>query len=392
MRGELVNSTSKRIACLDGIRGVAALWVLIGHALLLSGRLIPVVSQPDLGVDLFIMLSGFLMVYHYQTEPWSDRATTLSFWTRRFFRIAPLYYVALAAAVILGPTLFEARNTVDALRGAAPQQAFRYIDGSFENVLLHVSFLFGAIPSYAFRTPLPDWSLGLEMQFYFLFPLMMLAVPRFGWARAAAAIVVTGLLLAAVLRLAHVQFPMPSFLPLKMQVFMCGMLCAASLKARPRFGLLALAASVVLIAIPIGGSHSLERLAVREVMVICFFAVILHDWIGGWLGGILRRVATLLGSPPFHWAGELSYSVYLIHLLVMIPVTAYVWTTYGNLGGSLRSLIVVAIVAPITYALSFVTFTQIERRGNRLGAAILKELGVRAKERKLTPAEKIAAP
>src|SRR6185369_9258829 len=104
MRGKLANSASKRIACLDGIRGLAALWVLVGHALILSGRFFPVASQLDLGVDLFIMLSGFLMVFHYQTQPWSDRGTTLSFWTRRFFRIAPLYYVALAAALILGPT------------------------------------------------------------------------------------------------------------------------------------------------------------------------------------------------------------------------------------------------------------------------------------------------
>ena len=388
----MVDSVSKRIGCLDGIRGLAAIWVLVGHAMLLTGWRVPFASQPDLGVDLFIMLSGFLMVFHYQSQAWSDRGTAMAFWTRRFFRIAPLYYVVLAAAVFLGPMLYEARMTIDTLRGAEPQEAFRYIDGSVENILIHLSFIFGAIPDYAFRTPLPDWSLGLEMQFYLLFPLMMLAVHRFGWAPAAAAIVGFGLLIAAVLRVGHITFPMPSFLPLKMHVFMCGMLCAASLKERPRFALLALLAGMILIAIPIGGGRSLDKTAVREIMVIGFFAVILHERVGGALGGILKRAAALLGSTPFHWAGELSYSVYLIHLLVMLPVTAYVWTEHGGLSAPLRFLMVVGIVAPVVYALSFVTFTQIEKRGNRLGASLLKQFGVRAKERTLSPAEKIAAP
>jgi len=373
---------------------MAAFWVLIGHALLLTGWRVPIASQPDLGVDLFIMLSGFLMVFHYQSQDWSDRGTALSFWTRRFFRIAPLYYVALAAAVILGAYLYDARQTIDALRGARPQEAIRYIDGSLQNVLLHVSFLFGFLPSYAFRTPLPDWSLGLEMQFYLLFPLMMLAVHRFGWARAAAAIVGIGLLGAATLRFFHVAFPMPSLLALKMHVFMCGMLCAASLKADRRFAAIALVASIFLIAIPVGsGGRPLEKTAIREIMVVGFFALILHDRVGGRLGSLLKRAATLLGSPPFHWAGELSYSVYLMHLLIMIPVAAQVWTAYGSsLAAPWRFAMVIAIVAPVTYLLSFLTFTQIEKRGNRIGASVLKSLGVRARERTLSPAEKIAAP
>lgn len=57
---------SKRIGCLDGLRGLAALWVLLGHSLQLTGWHLPILSSPDLGVDLFIMLSGFLMVFHYR--------------------------------------------------------------------------------------------------------------------------------------------------------------------------------------------------------------------------------------------------------------------------------------------------------------------------------------
>ncbi|WP_352458966.1 MULTISPECIES: acyltransferase family protein [unclassified Mesorhizobium] len=75
--------------------------------MLLTGWQIPIVGEPDLGVDLFIMLSGFLMVFHYQLrqekEPWQRPETWLKFWTRRYFRIAPVFYVMLFLALALGP-------------------------------------------------------------------------------------------------------------------------------------------------------------------------------------------------------------------------------------------------------------------------------------------------
>jgi peptidoglycan/LPS O-acetylase OafA/YrhL len=61
----MAGSTSSRIACLDRLRAIAALWVLAGHCALLTGLSVPVLDLPDLGVDLFMMLSGFLMVFHY---------------------------------------------------------------------------------------------------------------------------------------------------------------------------------------------------------------------------------------------------------------------------------------------------------------------------------------
>ena len=91
---------------LDGLRGFAALWVLVSHAQILSGmRGIPVLSWGELAVDLFMLLSGFLMAHHYvlrqEKEPWDAKATFYTFWLRRFFRIAPLYYFLLFFALLL---------------------------------------------------------------------------------------------------------------------------------------------------------------------------------------------------------------------------------------------------------------------------------------------------
>ena len=130
--------------CLDGLRGLAALWVLAGHCVLFSGWSLPIVDKPDLGVDLFMMLSGFLMVFHYQLrskkEPWSEPGTWLKFWTRRYFRIAPLYYLLLTLTLVLGPTLWAWHSVADHFvsmvgdRHATNRIRLRILDIGLKNV------------------------------------------------------------------------------------------------------------------------------------------------------------------------------------------------------------------------------------------------------------------
>lgn len=151
---------SNHIKCLDGLRGLAALWVLVGHALLLAGWRLPLVSRPDLAVDLFILLSGFLMVLHYELretrEPWYSPATWRTFWVRRFFRIAPLYYLLLVAALLAGPMVGHARESLALIVPGTGTAPARYYDQSFWNVVTHVTFVFGQIPYFSYRTALPD--------------------------------------------------------------------------------------------------------------------------------------------------------------------------------------------------------------------------------------------
>lgn len=198
------------IECLDGLRGLAALWVLVGHAHILTGFKVPLIGDPELGVDLFIMLSGFLMVFHYQRrrsrEPWEATSTWTTFWIRRYFRIAPLYYVMLVAALTLGPLIYDARMVIDAYNGVQPQLASRYLDSSLSNYLSHFSFLFGLSRAYSFRTALPDWSIGLEMQFYAALPFIMIIVGRVGWIKGITGVAAFGALTTYVCHKADTRF------------------------------------------------------------------------------------------------------------------------------------------------------------------------------------------
>ncbi|MBZ9868000.1 acyltransferase [Mesorhizobium sp. CA15] len=383
---------SSRIECLDGLRAAAALWVLVGHCLLLTGWHVPVLGDPALGVDLFIMLSGFLMVFHYQLrqakEPWQRPETWLKFWTRRYFRIAPLFYVMLLFALALGPYLYGSRTVIDAFLQRAPQAPERFLDGSLKNIVAHLTFLFGLSPNLAYRTPLPDWSLGLEMQFYAVFPALMLLVRRFDWIWSAILVAALGGLAVMILESLSVHFPMPSFLPLKIQVFLCGMLLAGVLaQSQPR-PLLHLVLAMALAAIPFGDGYGVSKFLIREALVLGFFALVLYRMLPGSAGVVAKKVAVALGGGVFHVLGELSYSIYLIHLLVLQPVAAFVIARYGQeMDAPLRFAIVLAIVLPVVCLLSFVTYRVIEMPGQQLGRAVLSRFARRKPVLGTTPAE-----
>lgn len=385
-------ATLKRVECLDGLRGLAALWVLVGHGMILAGLHLPLISQPDLGVDLFILLSGFLMVFQYQLrrnfEDWSRFGTWASFWTRRYFRIAPLFYVMLAAALILGPMIYDGRVTIDTFFGRELQQPERYLDGSLTNIWMHLTFLFGLHPSYAYRTPLPDWSLGLEMQFYAVFPLLVLLARRLGWAATALLVTCGSVAIVWMTGRAGIYFPMPALLPLKMHLFLCGMLIAADTDGDRKRLALHFALALVLAAIPIGGRQDMTHAIMRELIVLVFFSLI-H----------LRRIrvvnfaSTLLGTRPFHWLGELSYGVYLLHLLTMQPVAGWVIERWGHgLSDPERFLLVFGIVAPATYAVAYLTYFAVEVPGQKLGKTILKAFTDSRRKSTRIPAEEIPAP
>ncbi|WP_331376567.1 acyltransferase family protein [Sinorhizobium chiapasense] len=365
-----------RIDCLDGLRGLASLWVMIGHALLLTGWRLPILSEPDLGVDLFIMLSGFLMVFHYQLraakEPWELTSTWGSFWIRRFLRIAPLYYVLLAVAFALGAWLFESRMVIDAFLGRTPQAPHRYLDNGLTNGLMHASFLFGLSPDYAYRTPLPDWSIGLEMQFYAAFPFIMLLLKKGGWLKGALVTAIIALAIVSTLSLLGVHFPMPAFLPLKMHIFLCGMLLALGLQADRSKAVLHGGAAMALALLPIGGDMTMTKMLMRVALVAVFFALLYHRLIGETLGGRIRAVSSSLGNRFFHWLGELSFGAYLWHLIFLQPIAAYFIAAFGDtITAPVRFAVVTAILVPLVYAAACMTFLAVEKPGQRLAKRLI---------------------
>lgn len=363
---------------LDGLRGTAALWVLLSHVQILSGlRRIPVLSWGGLAVDLFMMLSGLLMAHHYllrqASEPWADPRTWFVFWTRRFFRIAPLYYLLLAVAIALAPWLGQARDAVAMAWPAAGTEAARYAGFDLANLIAHLSFTFGALPSYAFRTPLPDWSIGLEMQFYLFFPFAMLMIQRFGLLAAGIAMALAGFALQWQFAEFFGGFSMPSFLPLKLHVFVIGIWIAVSrARGAMRWPLAVSAALTLAEALHVGSFEA----AGRVLLVVALFYVMSDGSLPApapVLRGLARLRAAFSGR-VCRFVGDASYGLYLVHLLVLIPVAGFLAQVpaYVEAPAGVRFALCLFGAAPISLLLAWLGHRAVEMPGIRLGKGIVR--------------------
>lgn len=365
----------QQLAFLDGLRGFASLWVVVGHAMFLTGYKYGIFAQPDLAVDLFIIISGFLMVFHYQLrearEPWTEPSTWMIFWVRRFFRIAPLYYVCLAVALWFGPDLWQARLDGAAVfpGGVAETQRYaeRYLDQSLTNILMHVSFLFGMTSTHNFRTALPDWSIGLEMQFYAFLPLLMLIILKLRWMAGMALLVAFAWILGSWLDRNGFVVGAYSILAMKFHLFAAGMLIAMSIPAEGRTKWLFVLAACAVVFVPLGGGRDAFHRAIKIGIVLGFFALIYRDMLPGLVRSALAPLERLLSNRLSRWIGDLSYGGYLIHLLVMLPVCGWLARSYPALAPFPRFWAALALTIAITYVLAFLAYRFIELPGIAFG-------------------------
>jgi peptidoglycan/LPS O-acetylase OafA/YrhL len=168
------------VPALDGLRGIAILLVVAMHSYS------PIFSGGGSGVDLFFVLSGFLITKLAYEE--HDKQGTLSlkdFYRRRMFRILPALLVVLAFVLFASFTFLSSLG--DDLRVESIFAA-----GFASNIYALIE---GAHPRYLLAH---TWSLGLEEQFYWVWPVLLAALP-FAFSspkRFARTVVVTSLALA----------------------------------------------------------------------------------------------------------------------------------------------------------------------------------------------------
>ena len=163
---------SKGIPALDGVRAIAVGLVLAEH----GG--IPGVSGGFLGVDVFFVLSGFLITSLLLDElRGSGRIALAGFWIRRARRLLPALIV-MVLAVVAARTLFPPEATAT-LRDDAVAAFFWVANWAFVAQKTDY-FSQGSPPSPLQHT----WSLGVEEQYYLFWPLLVIAVAAVIGARA----------------------------------------------------------------------------------------------------------------------------------------------------------------------------------------------------------------
>lgn len=376
------------LAYLDGIRGGAAFWVLLAHCGIWGGWMF--MPDPKKAVDIFMVLSGYLMSYHYllrgDKEDVNTWATALNFWVRRFFRIAPLYYLALVGALILVPWVREGLCTLQAANATFwannPIYDPHRVHATGTNFWVHVTFAFGLIPKYVNGVFLPDWSIGLEMQFYAAFPLLFFLFCRIGYVVTTLACVFltigTSQLLAMLPPFAPGVgvFPEPSFLPMKLPLFLVGMLAAESHHLFMRSALQR-TISIVL-SLLLASRHSFWVVATVAVIMVLG---VQHEKAGrgavwescafwrSWLNGLLaNRVARFMA--------DTSYAVYLLHGFAIALLGGYLYEQQGvlSLAPPMRVAILCLLVIPVSYILATVSCRLVEKPGILLGRAVIARM------------------
>ena len=340
---------------INAFRALAAFWVLAAHCQIWGGYPFLPIPAPKIAVDLFMLVSGFLMQANASTrnEPMSEPRNRVRFWTRRFFRIAPAYYlaltlIALGSGVFLPGKAYLQQIHPSALWVSAYDQSAIHITA--DNLAAHVTFLFGLLPQYASSTSLPDWSLGLEMQFYLAFPFLFLLRPRHLIAVTLAAFLLGGVF--------YGQFPDPSLLLFKLQYFAAGMLLYRALMATDaRTVTLYLAAGLVLAGIEQG-----RQWQIAPTLLLAMFAL-----------GTLERHGQLPAFPRWvTYASDVSYSVYLFHGLLLGAFGATLAALGLKPSAPVTTLALFASVAVGTYLLAGVTYRWVELTGIRLGRRVLR--------------------
>ncbi|MDR3641075.1 MAG: acyltransferase family protein [Humidesulfovibrio sp.] len=294
---------------IDGLRAVAILGVLFYHLRLF------VLSGGYLGVDVFFVISGFLISSLLFAEAETTGSISISnFYLRRSRRILPALFVVLSVTFI--PIFFLIATT----------PAFAVYARSIPAAALFVSNIFfwhnsGYFAVEALQSPLlHTWTLGVEEQFYIVIPFVILLLSIRKNPRAATNIFVLSLLLAlSFLFCRYGKRYVDSYfifymLPTRMWELLTGVVATLVVKQyKPASRLnvwacdgISLAGLAAIIAAFCYYGES-TNFAERSLVVVLATALLLIFSSGG------RIIRSLLGARPARFIGNISYSMYLWH-------------------------------------------------------------------------------
>ncbi len=337
-----------RLASLTGLRALAALLVVGTHAAFATGTLSHgylglVCARMEIGVSIFFALSGFLLF-----RPWVAAAavggaapSTGAYARRRLRRVMPAYVVT----VLLAYGVYSVYST-----GPNPGQSWI---GLLRHLTLTQIYTDNYLLTSLHQGLSQTWSLAVEAAFYAALPLLahLLLVVLCGdrWRPGRLLVGLAGLAAISPVWLIVLNSTdwLPNsagmWLPAQLAAFTGGMAVAVLqvIGVRWRAGLVIPAAVVLylLVSTPLAGAVTRALLYAAIAML-----VVAAPTLAG--GGLFDR---LLAGRPMVWLGEISYEIFLLHVLVMAVVFGAVlrWPLFT---GSLPGLYLLTLGATIPLA------------------------------------------
>jgi peptidoglycan/LPS O-acetylase OafA/YrhL len=359
----------QRLACLDGLRGVLAVYVMISHMApfgVLPAWVIQPFSHGGAAVDVFFMLSGLVILFSLERFDYRPGP----FLRARFLRLYPVFLVVLALSCLAHqlPSPLPAMSwlPVDGLAyrmwaGGWPRD-FGF-DLAAHLTMTHGLFPDGVAPHVWISLLGPAWSLSTEWQFYALILIAGIVLRRLGFGATGLAWLFLGL---AVAGLAWAWLADPgwrfsrAFLGNKAAYFALGLASVAVIREAPVAWRHYLSVLAVTLAI-CGAQGGAIKLVAPLVWTLALLTQINAS-------SVLAPARHLLASDWMRWLGAISYSVYLVNEPVhRLLGSALVIVTQGD--GMLFTALwwPLGLITPVLVAAAL--WVWVERPGQRLGRA-----------------------
>ena len=340
---------------LDGLRGYAALWVMIGHSraecvgLGLKDVAVVRILNPiheSWAVPVFIALSGFLLTSQVcQPSKLADH-NPLAFMMRRGRRIYPSYLAAILFCLLIS----AGYSLLGVQPGVRWQDAVPVDAGA---ILTHIALIHNWFPGYIHKIDPPMWSLGVEWQIYVAFAFITVPlVRRFGWVSSA---ILTTVLIAASAKLdSGFAVLFASFAMGGISAYFRSRKLAPDQSSPQPYGSILAAAIGIALAFVFQSRGLFAEIFISAASAFGVYALShpqteqgLFHWIGSFMENRVSRF--------FGWC---SYSLYLVHFPIISAIGAA--AIHLGLKGTTLSLSILLLGWALSLAVAALFAKQIE--------------------------------
>lgn len=368
-----ISGSREKMPQLDVLRGLCAIIVALNHVEIESPlKLVGVVQHGALFVDFFFVLSGFIIAYNYANL--STASELGRFMGLRLARVYPLHLVMLL--VFLS---YELLQWIVVVVGHVALQSAPFSYNDTTAFLLNLTLLNGVgLSGLSFNVP--AWSISTEFWTYLLFGLIAVTCagrPKLlataGWVVAAGALAV---LLGADERPSlthnwHLFFPrclFSFFLGVVLYVSMQKRVLASRSDRAGRFGVVCQLAAVgvaLWIVTCADEAHCSWELAAPFAFMAVIAAFVLYPD---------TSLVRLTKRGPMLWIGSVSYSIYMVHMIVLLAIEAFLRyvlhapkTAAGiEIGPVFSAVLIASYIAGVLW-LAALTYRFIEAPGRQWG-------------------------
>jgi len=361
--------TPAHLAYLDGLRAVAALFVVVHHIMQLAETAHPlqglwhVIFRPFLyghfAVSVFIVLSGFCLMLPVVRGGWHINGGAKTFLAKRARRILPPYYAAMVVALV-----------ASALPSLTDEILWRPLTPM--GFVSHLFLVHNLSPvTFAQINPV-FWSVAVEFQIYLLFPILVLLWRRIGGLATTLGALIVGYVGLFILR----DSPLDGITPHYIGLFALGMTAAAialspeppwaRLREAVPWSLAALAVAALSIALSLRG----KVLPLRTLDLP----------IGVCAAGVLvaasrpnsRLLRAALSWKPLAFVGGFAYSLYLVHLPILWILARSSFAPATTMASNDRLVRLLVVGLPLAVLGSYGFYLVCERPFLRFRAAAVR--------------------